>query len=91
MGNLLEGLDRENPNLFGGLIFMLTLVFTSLDKDSAIHNHNTSLSYSEKISLNSLNIRGGSDNSDFVPGRTPWTNTGSTPENNKGKGFSVGC
>ena len=47
MGNVLEGLERESPQLFGGLICMLGLVFTSLDKDSVIHNHNTSPSYSE--------------------------------------------
>jgi hypothetical protein len=58
MGNVLERLERASPQLFKGLIFMLGLVFTSLDKDSVIHNHNTSPSYSEQIILK---IRSGSD------------------------------
>ena len=58
MGNVLERLERESPQLFGGLICMLGLVFTSLDKDSVIHNHNTSPSSREQIILK---IRSGSD------------------------------
>ena len=58
MGNVLESLERESPQLFGELICMLVLVFTSLDKDYVIHNHNTSPSYSEQIILK---IRSGSD------------------------------
>jgi hypothetical protein len=51
MGRFLERLERESPKLFWGLISMLMLVFTSLDKDSVIYNHNTSTSppYTEQI------------------------------------------
>lgn len=51
MGSFLERLERESPKFLWGLILMLMLVFTSLDQDSVIQNHNTSISpsYTEKI------------------------------------------
>jgi len=77
---------------------MLGLVFTSLDKDSVIHNYNTSPSYSEQIILK---IRSGSDKpkpgfvgsrpgsgqtsqGNALPDTGQETNTGSTPGNGKG-------
>ena len=56
MSSFLERLERESPKFFWGLILMLMLVFTSLDKDSVISNHNTSTSpsYTE-------HVRGGSE------------------------------
>jgi hypothetical protein len=48
MGGFLESLERKSPKLLWGLILMLISIFTSLDKDSLIYNHNTRLSYTEE-------------------------------------------
>jgi hypothetical protein len=45
IGSFLERFERKSPKLLWGLIFMLMLIFTSLDKD---YNHNTSPSYTEQ-------------------------------------------
>lgn len=86
MGRFLESLERKSPKLLWGLIFMLMLIFTSLDKNSLFYNHNTSPSYTEQTISS---IRSGSEptnpKSGFVSSRTgQGTNTGSTPGNDKG-------
>ena len=58
MGSFLESLERKTPKLLWGVIFMLMLIFTSLDKDSLIYNRNTSPSYTEQTISS---IRSGSE------------------------------
>jgi hypothetical protein len=48
MGSFLESLERKSPKLLWWLILMLILIFTSLDKNSVIYNHNTSPSYTKQ-------------------------------------------
>jgi len=49
MGNFLERLEPESPNLFGGLLIFLGMAFPSLDKDSL--SHNTSSPSTQQIVL----------------------------------------
>jgi hypothetical protein len=77
MGRFLERLEIKRPNLFWGAILMLMLVFTSLDENSVIHNHNhnTSPSYTEQIILK---MRSGSDP---INSKSGFVNTGSGQRN----------
>jgi hypothetical protein len=92
MGNFLERFEREVPNLFWAVIFLLAIEFTLFNQDSLIHN--ISPSSTEQIVFTT---RGGSDsksNSAQVPNRPGFigksdktsqgTSSGTNPGNNKG-------